>query len=335
MTQTQDEFWTCTVDEWLGKWLEEWMLAKKWGTVRGYRAQCKANISPYIGKIPIDELKVEDINRLYKTLADNGLAPKSIRNIHGIIHEALAIAYELGGIRKNPADCRHVIQLPKMVKDEIRPFANEQIKTFLDLVRGDQFENYYKVILWTGMRESEALGLTWDCVNLTEGRIRVEKQLQKRPISEGGCCFAPLKNNRTRELVVGSAVVEILRTEQKRQEKDQLRSGKNWMVWTDERFPRSALVFTTSDGNHLSHSAVRRHYKSLVEKMGIPQSRIHDLRHTYAVLAIQNGDDIKTVQENLGHATAAFTLDVYGHVLDHMRVASATRMDKYIASISP
>ena len=71
-----------------------------------------------------------------------------------------------------------------------------------------------------------------------------------------------------------------------------------------------------------------------MEEIGIPKVRIHDLRHTYAVLSLQNGDDIKTVQENLGHATAAFTLDVYGHVLDHMKVASAARMDQYISSIS-
>lgn len=330
----QKEYWNCTVAEWLDQWLEEWMLAKKWSTVKGYRAQCKANITPHIGSIPIAELKIEDINKLYKILTENGLAPKSVKNIHGIIHEALAIAYELGGIPQNPADCRHIIQLPKMVKEEVRPLTNEQIKDFLALAKTDKFENYYKIILWTGMRESEALGLTWDCIDLINGRIRVEKQLQKRPVADGGCCFAPLKNNRTREIIIGPAVTEVFRAERKRQMEARLLVGSSWKGWTDEISQRSALVFTTWDGAHLSHSAVRRHYKRLVGEIGLPKSRVHDLRHTYAVLALQNGDDIKTVQENLGHATAAFTLDVYGHVLDRMKVASAARMDQYIVSIS-
>lgn len=326
--------WDCTVAEWLERWLEEWMLAKKWSTVKGYQAQCKANIVPYIGEIPIGELGVEDINRLYKVLSDKGLAPKSIKNIHGILHEALAIAYELGGIHRNPADCRHIIQLPKVVREEIKPLTDEQIRDFLSQAEKDEYENYYKLMLWTGMRESEALGLTWDCVDMESGRIRVEKQLQKRPVSDGGYCFAPLKNNRTRVLVVGPAVIEVLRTERKKQMEARLRAGKNWMGWADEDSRRSALVFTTWDGRHLSHSVIRRHYKWLVDSIGLPQSRVHDLRHTYAVLSLQNGDDVKTVQENLGHATAAFTLDVYGHVLDRMKVASAARMDQYIASIS-
>lgn len=332
----QTKFWTRTVSEWLEQWLEDWMLAKKASTVRGYRSQCRTNITPYIGDIPICELGVEDINRLYKTLSKGkGLAPKSVRNVHGILHEALAIAYELEGIPKNPADCRHIIQLPKVVKEEIRPLTHEQIQDFLDLAKDDQFENYYKLLLFTGMRESEALGLTWDCVDLISGQIRIEKQLQKRKLSEGGYCFAPLKNNRARTISIGTAVADILRAERKNQMEARQNTGLNWKSWTDETSHRSApLVFTTCDGRYLSHTTVRRHYKAIVQKLEIPSSRVHDLRHTYAVLSLQNGDDIKTVQENLGHATAAFTLDVYGHVLDRMKVASAARMDQYIVSVS-
>lgn len=69
-------------------------------------------------------------------------------------------------------------------------------------------------------------------------------------------------------------------------------------------------------------------------KLGHPEARFHDLRHTYAVAAIKSGDDIKTVQENLGHATAAFTLDVYGHVTSQMKQASASRMEQFISAVS-
>ena len=95
-----------------------------------------------------------------------------------------------------------------------------------------------------------------------------------------------------------------------------------------------ALVFTTAGGSNLSPQTVYNHYKKLAFKIGAPDSRVHDLRHTYAVLSLQNGDDVKTVQGNLGHATAAFTLDVYGHVSDRMKEDSANRMQGYIESVS-
>ena len=79
---------------------------------------------------------------------------------------------------------------------------------------------------------------------------------------------------------------------------------------------------------------VYRDYKIVVNKIGAPNLRFHDLRHTYAVAAIKSGDDIKTVQENLGHATAAFTLDVYGHVTEKMKQESAARMEEFIRSVS-
>lgn len=86
---------------------------------------------------------------------------------------------------------------------------------------------------------------------------------------------------------------------------------------------------STDIGSNLSPQTVYNHFKKLAARVGAPDACVHDLRHTYAVLSIQNGDDIKTVQGNLGHATAAFTLDVYGHVSEPMKQASANRMQTY------
>lgn len=96
-------------------------------------------------------------------------------------------------------------------------------------------------------------------------------------------------------------------------------------AWTD-----SGLVFTNELGEHLSPKSVYNHFKKVADEIGLPTARFHDLRHSYAVAALQSGDDIKTVQENLGHHTAAFTLDVYGHVTEKMKRDSANRMQKYI-----
>ena len=94
------------------------------------------------------------------------------------------------------------------------------------------------------------------------------------------------------------------------------------------------LVFSNQTGNFLSYRTVYDCFKRIMVKIGSPTTRFHDLRHTYAVMAIKSGDDIKTVQENLGHATAAFTLDIYGHVTAQMRRNSADRMEQVIKSVS-
>lgn len=95
-----------------------------------------------------------------------------------------------------------------------------------------------------------------------------------------------------------------------------------------------ALVFTNEVGRPLSRRTLYKHFKKIAIEIGLPDLRFHDLRHSYAVASIRGGDDVKTVQTNLGHATAAFTLDVYGHATDQMKRDSAARMDAYIKSIS-
>jgi integrase len=92
--------------------------------------------------------------------------------------------------------------------------------------------------------------------------------------------------------------------------------------------------WTNDIGGHLCHITVYKHYKKIVAQMGMPEERFHDLRHSYAVVSLESGDDVKTVQGNLGHATASFTLDVYGHVSQRMRQQSAERMERFIRTIS-
>ena len=113
-----------------------------------------------------------------------------------------------------------------------------------------------------------------------------------------------------------------------------LQAGEIWKGWQNAEERKTAPVFTTADGNYISHTSIRYHFKKIMKQIGAPDCRVHDLRHTFAVLSLQNGDDIKTAQGNLGQATAAFTLDVYGHVSEKMKDDSAARMEAYIASVS-
>lgn len=320
-----------TLARWVEIWLEEYTGDKKYLTVKHYKAQCKAHIVSSLGAVKLSTLTAPQIQAFYNGLQRAGLSPKSVRNVHGILTKCLSTAVQVGYLKNNPAS---MVTLPKVVKKEINPLTDEQVRDFLQVSIGDEYEILLKVILFTGLRESEAIGLTWDCVDFKAGMVTVCKQLQKRPLADGGFVFAPLKNDKTRVLKPAASVMELLARRRTEQAEQRLKAGEVWQGWNSSDGMKSALVFTTATGSHLSPQTVYLHYKRLAAQIGAPDSRVHDLRHTFAVLSLQNGDDVKTVQGNLGHATAAFTLDVYGHVSEKMKEDSAARMEGYIKGIA-
>ena len=175
------------------------------------------------------------------------------------------------------------------------------------------------------MREGEALGLLWECVDFEKGTILIKHQLQREKKKNGAYIFAPLKNDKARTITPAPWVMDVLRAHRAKQAQQHLMAGSQW--------ENSGLVFTDERGHHLAIHTVYTAFKKVATSIGRPDARFHDLRHSYAVAAIRSGDDIKTVQGNLGHATAAFTLDVYGHVTDQMKQASAARMENYIKAV--
>ena len=124
-------------------------------------------------------------------------------------------------------------------------------------------------------------------------------------------------------------MIKLLRDVREQQINNRIRSGVDWQGWSTEDERKTALVFTTENGEHIDSCVMYRHCKKMMEAVGATDSRVHTLRHSYAVLSLQNGDDIKTIQSNLGHATSSFTLDVYGHCSDRMKQESADRMEAY------
>lgn len=320
-----------TLARWVEIWLKEYTGDKKYLTVKHYKAQCRTHIVPSLGAVKLSELTTPQIQSFYNSLQRGGLAAKSVRNVHGILTKCLSTAVQVGYLKTNPAT---MATLPRVVKKELHPLTDEQVKAFLDIVDGDEYAVLLKTILFTGLRESEAIGLTWDCIDFKAGTVKVCKQLQKRPLEDGGFTFAPLKNDKTRILKPAPFVMDFLKQREREQAEQRLAAGEAWNGWTTPSERKTALVFTSPIGSNLHPQTVYAHYKKLAIKIGAPESRVHDLRHTYAVLSLQNGDDVKTVQGNLGHATAAFTLDVYGHVSQRMKDDSAARMEAYYQEVS-
>lgn len=316
-----------TVGEWMIIWQDEYLGGIKPLTASAYQGIIRNHIIPNIGTVKLDKLTPHMIQRFYNSLehpADGkkGLSAKTVKNVHGILHKALKQAARNGMIPVNPAEA---CTLPRITKKEIVPFDEVQTKAFIAAIQGHKFEDLFLITLFTGLREGEALGLKWDCVDLERGTITVNKQLQREKRKGGSYIFAPLKNDRPRTLHAAPFVVQRLKEIKARQKQLQRRAGP---VWED-----SGLVFTDSLGHHLAFHTVYTSFKKVAASIGRPQARFHDLRHSYAVASIRSGDDIKTVQGNLGHATASFTLDVYGHVTEQMKQASAERMESYIQQI--
>lgn len=315
-----------TVAEWLDIWLEDYLGGVKPRTVDSYKTTVRVRIKPALGAIRLSSLAAHDIQKLYNTSqkGEHPLSAKTIKNLHGVLHKGLQQAVELGYIKFNPADA---CKLPRVEKAEIKPLDDEAIAEFLRVASGHKYEYIYLVTLFTGLREGEVLGLTWDCVDFKQGTILINKQLQKTRASGGEYVFVSPKNNKSRRITPAPSVLSILRAQQRRQFEQRCNSHGMW----DNPLN---LVFTNDTGRNLSAQTVYLHFKKLIAAAGYPDTRFHDLRHSYAVAALQAGDDIKTVQENLGHHAAAFTLDVYGHVTEKMKNESAARMEAFIKDVS-
>ena len=309
-----------TVAQWLDVWQNEYLGSVKHRTVHSYKGTIKGYIIPALGAIKLQKLNPHNIQAFYNDLQRvKNLSPKTIKNTHGVFHAALKQAIHIGYIKTNPADGA---TLPRIEKPELTVLPEESISAFLAAIKDDIYAPIYYITLFTGMRQGEILGLSWDNIDFTNGTIYICRQLQRNH-DNGSYLLAPIKNDKPRRISPAPAVMNSLRKVKVTQAESKLKAGAAW-VNPDN------LVFTNELGGNLIHKTVYAHFKKIADKINMPGLRFHDLRHSYAVNALQSGDDIKTVQDSLGHHTAAFTLDVYGFVTDKMRQDSAQRMEQFI-----
>ena len=318
-----------TVAQWLETWTKDYLLGIKESTASLYRQSIRLYILPHVGNVKLDKLTSPMVQRFYNELVRptdperSPISAKSVKNVHGIFHRALQQAVRIGLLRLNPTEgCI----LPRIVKKEIHPLTSEQIAALLQLLPGHPHEYLYQIALFTGMREGELLGLPWDCVDFDHGTILVKQQLNGAGIKSGKTKLAPPKNDKKRIIPMAASVAELFRLQKQKQDEMRTLLGDKWI--------ETGLVFSGPFGGYLSHRTVYDCFKRLVAKIGIPEARVHDLRHTYAVACLESGVDIKTLQENLGHATVTFTLDVYGHVSEKMRRQSAEKLEGFIQSVN-
>ncbi len=324
---TEEQSSSLLLEAWLKTWQSEYLEGVKPSTAYLYGQDISLYIVPHLGKYHLDELTTTIVQRFYNQLlhpasGKKPLSPKTIRCVHGVLHQALDQAVNAGELECNPSSS---CKLPKVRRKEITPLEDAQIMSFLERIKDHPHEYLYKITLFTGLREGEILGLTWDCVDMKHKTLTVRQQLRREQKKGGQYYFSSTKNDKSRTLALSPSVVRLF-CYQKQKQLLMKAAAPNWI--------ETNLVFTNAKGDHLSYRTVYDCFKRIVKKMGCPELRFHDLRHQYAVIAIKNGDDIKTIQGNLGHATAAFTLDVYGHVTEEMKRDSADRMESYMQALS-
>ena len=321
-----------TVGQWLDTWQSEYLANVKPSTISSYEATIRNHLQPGLGALRLDSLTTHDIQEFYNSLHSptenrKALSSKTIKNIHGILHHALEQAMLNNYIRSNPSNA---CVIPKALKKKVKPMNEHQIADFLKAIKGHKYENLFLVALFTGMRQGEVCGLQWECVDFDNGTILIDKQLQSLRGKVRGdkekYALVPTKNGKERTITAAPFVMDLLWKTKQAQDANRKDFGSDFL--------ENGLVFTDETGNRVTPQALYRAFKLVVTELNMKDVRFHDLRHSYAVVSLKSGDDVKTVQENLGHATASFTLDTYGHVTEKMKKDSADRMQAFIKSVS-
>ena len=311
-----------TVGVWMDEWFENYAKVKvRPSSHQTYRGYIDNHIKPNIGKAPLEKLTSLELQKLYKKLLTSGrverveskhqakgLSPKTVRNIHQIIASAMKLAKEQRLITTDPTEgCA----LPKLEHKEMKTLPVEQLASFLREAKDSGVFEMYYVELATGLRRGELLGLKWEDIDLEHGSLRVKRQIAR---IDGEIVEAPLKTkNAYRTLPLAEDTVAVLQ---------QQRNKTGSSPW----------VFPSPTGGPISPDSVLHMLHRVLKRAGLPRVRFHDLRHTFATLALQNGVDIKTVSGMLGHFSAGFTLDTYAQVTTAAQKEAARTMEKVLTA---
>ena len=295
-----------TVGQWLDTWMENYAkLQVRASSYKTYQGFIENHIKPALGEIPLEKLTAMDLQRLYKHLLESGrvectefcnkpkgLSVKTVRNINQMIASALNCAVEQRLITANPTKgC----VLPKLEQKEMKILPPESLGTFFEEARRSGVFELYYIDLATGLRRGELLGLRWSDIDLAKGIIHVRWQILRQ---NGKVVEAPLKTkNSYRSIAIGVDAIKVLKSMEQKDE----------------------YVFPSPYGGPMSPDGVLHMFQRVLKRAGLERIRFHDLRHTFSVLALQNGVDVKTLSAMLGHYSAGFTLDTYAHVTTSMQ----------------
>ena len=307
----------------LGAYLDDWVknrVSVEESTRVHYERNARLYLKPIIGRIRLQELRYshcqEMIHRLMNDPSrEKPLSAKTIHNIAGTLSKALEDAVRGEMISSNPAS---KLDMPRIEKEPPKVLESSEQTAFLEAIRNDPYEHIFLLALYTGARESEVLGLQWKNINMKTGEIRIDKQLARKKGEEIARALKSTKTHKSRTIIVPQYVLDVLKAQSIRQKEMRLNAGQLWEN-------KDGLVFTREDGSPVPHNSVTKRFKQAVKKIGRPDLRFHDLRHTCITDEIRGGTDVKTVAEMAGHSTITTTMDIYAAATNEMKEAAAKR----------
>lgn len=305
-----------TLNQYLDQWLSEVARQRlRERTYSDYTTLLKRYVRPVIGGRKLSQITALDIQKLYNDMSEAGLSPRTIRYTHAVLHSAFEQAVKWGMLPRNVTD---LIELPQQKKQEMRCLSPAEARKFLDATKGTRWEALFSLMLTTGLRPGEALGLKWSDIDFENSRLHVQRALVRIRNTEGWRLEEPKTARSRRVIPLPKNVLQDLKAHRKRQLEEKLKATE----YADHGF-----VFAVSNGEPLSERNLLRDFKSILTKAGLPDIRLYDLRHTCATLLLAAGENPKIVSERLGHASVTLTLDTYSHVLPDMQKKATEKLE--------
>ena len=310
-----------TKDQKLKDFLTQWLTDSAQPNLREktyirYGELINLHVLPTLGKITLQKLTPQHLQKLYNKKRQEGYAPQTVQHIHRVLHRALNDAVKWSLVARNVCD---LVDTPRVPKLEMRALSPEQSQDLLAAVQGDTLEALYVLALTTGMREGELLALQWKDIDFQNGTLQVRRKISR--ITNKGFIFSEPKTAKSRRnITLTRMAMESLKQHRIHQNERRLAAGPTWEEYD--------LIFCNTLGRPIEvGNMIRRSFRPLLQKAGLPIIRFHDLRHSCASLLLAMGVHPKVVQELLGHSQISITLDTYSHVLPSLQGDAITRLE--------
>ena len=284
-------------------------------TVASYEGVIRLHLKPHIGRIAIHDLAIRDVTKMMAGLLDSGLSPRYVAEIRGVLRAALNYAIEEERVERNVAE---KARPPRIERREQKALTSDQVRTLFAALDGERLQPLIVTITSLGLRRGEALALRWADIDLDRATVTIRRTGKR--IAGEYIENAPKSEKSRRSIVLPSPVVTALRQQRVAIAEERLKAGP---MWTDED-----RVFPAEDGGPLGATSIRKALDRGLQRAELPRIRIHDLRHSAASVALMAGASLRDVQEMLGHSSYSLTADLYTHVSDVARKATASKMEQ-------
>lgn len=303
--------------DYLEQWLEEVQKERlRTSSYVKYKKVIDSYIVPALGDVQLQKLTPQQVQAFYTKKRKDGLSPKTVSSIHGVLHGALDNALRWNLVSRNVCD---LVTPPKVVKPEIQTLTMEQARRLLEAAQGHRLETILTVALTTGMRRGELLALRWSDIDFERQHLYVRRTVDFIAKYGGYVETEPKTAKGKRMLALPSFVAEMLKSHRIQQLEQRLKVGEAW--------EEKDLVFTGLHGGYFSPRYVVKLFDRLLKDAGILHIRFHDLRHSAATLLLSMGVEMKVIQEILGHSNISMTADTYTHVSLTMQEDAMGRWD--------